>query len=132
MRPPVLGTIARGELEEDEVFFTGRSFWTGYAAKVPFDVTAEVLERGRERYRIYCAPCHGGAGDGQSALLKHGGLRSANLLEPRIRSLRAGQILTVISDGKGLMPGYRYPIRPLDRWAIVAYVQELPAKSGGE
>lgn len=125
MRPPVEGTVARGELREDEAFHSGRNAWGFYLAQIPVEETGKLLARGKERYGIYCAPCHGDRGDGESVMKERGGLRSANLLEPRVREMPAGRLFRVITEGSGLMPAYRYPIPPEDRWAIVAYLRQL-------
>lgn len=126
-RPPVVGTVARGELVEDGVLATGRSVWSGFAPEVPLEVTPELLARGRDRYGVYCAPCHGEAGDGESVMLERGKVRTADLLEERIRGLRPGRIFQVVSEGKGLMPAYGYLLPTRDRWAVVAWVERLQA-----
>ena len=125
MRPRVPGTVARGKLREDGLFFTGKSPWGYYASQPPIEVTAALLSRGEERYGIYCTPCHGTTGDGDSMLFRRAGVPTADLLEERIRAMQAGRIYHVITNGQGLMPAYRYPIPPRDRWAIVAYVQQV-------
>lgn len=126
MRPEVIGTIARGELPGDEILTTGRSFWSGYAETLPIDVSDELIGRGRQRFAIYCTPCHGIRGDGQSALLERVGVASADLGAERIQSMRPGELFAVATEGRGLMPGYGYAISTEDRWAIVAWVQRLP------
>lgn len=125
MRQPVVGTVARGELFEDVVLQTGRDEAGEYAAAIPFTVDAEVLTRGKERYGIYCVPCHGDIGDGRGALYQKAQVQSTDLREERIQSQPDGQIFDTITNGLGLMSGYRYPIPPRDRWAIIAYVREL-------
>ncbi|MFQ5739222.1 MAG: c-type cytochrome [Acidobacteriota bacterium] len=128
MQVPVPGTVARGELRENEEFYSGRSPWGFFLPKVPMEVTEELSARGGERYRIYCLPCHGERGDGQGMLLERVKVKTANLLEERIRNLPDGRIFHVISNGLGLMPGYRFPIPARDRWAIVTYVRKLQQK----
>lgn len=126
LQSPVPGTVARGELSETEEFLTGRSPWGFYVSSIPVQVTEELLARGKERYQIYCTPCHGGSGDGRGPVYERTGLQAADLRQERIRQLPDGQIYYVISNGFGLMPGYRYPIPPRHRWAIVAYLRSLP------
>ncbi|MDA2926476.1 cytochrome c [Acidobacteria bacterium AH-259-G07] len=129
MQVPVPGTVARGELRENEEFYTGKSFWGFFVPKIPMEVNEGLISRGRERYQIYCTPCHGERGDGHGMLSERAGVRTANLLEERIREMPDGRIYYVISNGVGLMPSYRYPIQPRDRWAIVSHVRRLQQES---
>ncbi|MDA2935053.1 cytochrome c, partial [Acidobacteria bacterium AH-259-D05] len=119
MQKPVPGTVARGDLRVDQEFYTGSSAWGFFIPKIPLEVSEEFIARGQERYQIYCRPCHGDRGDGQGMLFKRAGVETANLLEDRIRNIPDGWIYRVITMGVGNMPGYRYPIQPQDRWAIV-------------
>lgn len=123
-QPPIPGTVARGSLRTDPEFDSGRSPW-GFYISNPLEPTEEALTRGRQRYEIFCRPCHGAAADGQSALLEFGKVRSASLLDERIRTLPDGRIFQVISNGQGLMPAYRHQISPADRWRIIAWVRKL-------
>lgn len=127
MRAPVEGTVARGELARylDPAFYEGKDEEGQPIAAIPFEVTGEVLARGAERFGIYCQPCHGEAGDGNGMLKQRAGVNVANLLEERIRALPDGQIYDVVTNGLGLMAGYRYPVPPRDRWAIIAHVRKL-------
>ena len=129
-QPRVPGTIARGRLVEDESYVAGKSFWSGYVSQVPFAVSDEVLARGHQRFDIFCAPCHGAAGNGVSPLTERTGLSVANLLEPKFAAYEAGKIYEVITKGSGLMPGYKESIGVDDRWMIVAYVQRLQEQAG--
>lgn len=122
-QPPVSGTIARGELREDDSFYTGRGFF-GYTSN-PLEVTEDVVARGRDRFEIYCTPCHGSAGDGHGKLYERTGVASADLADDRIRQMPDGRLFDVITHGQGLMQGYRFPVSARDRWAIVSYVREL-------
>lgn len=130
MRLPVAGTIARGEPFEDPALATGRLADGTFAETNPLTGRAGLAERGRERYGIYCLPCHGENGNGRGMLYERSGVESADLKEQRIVEQPDGQIFDVITNGLGLMSGYRYPIPPEDRWAILAYVREL--QQGGE
>ena len=133
MRPEVLGTVARGELPGDEVLTSGKSFWSGYARQIPLEVSREMLRRGAERFEIYCTPCHGPRGDGRGPLLDRAGVKSADLLDERVQLMPPGEIFAVVTQGRGLMPGYAYPISAEDRWAIVAWIKQLhsdPVEAG--
>lgn len=123
MQTPVEGTIARGELQEDQPFYTGMS--KGRYTANPLEVTEELLARGRERYAIYCSPCHGIQADGQSPMSDRGGVMITNLLDERIQEMEDGKIFETISRGSGLMPPHGYLIGVKDRWAIVAWVRDL-------
>jgi mono/diheme cytochrome c family protein len=135
MRPPVPGTVARGELREDTVFYEGDDAEGHDVAVSPVETTDEVLARGAERYRIYCQPCHDPRGEGKGILAERG-LPTTSLLEDRLRTVEDGYLFEVISDGRGLMPAYRWPIPAADRWAIIAHVRELqgqrPPEQEGE
>ncbi len=127
MRQPVAGTVARGQLHEDTARYTGRDANGELVASIPIDVD---LERGRERYDIYCAPCHHQLGNGRGILWDRAQIPSADLREQRLRDVPDGQIFDVVTNGLGLMSGYKYPIPPEDRWAIVAYVRQLQSEAG--
>ena len=125
MREPVPGTVAIGGLKEDAPFFTGTGADGQFVATSPVPVDEQVVERGRERYRIYCQPCHDARGDGKGILFQRGSVPTATFHQEKILKYTDGQIFDVITNGFGLMSGYRWPIPPADRWAIVAYVREL-------
>ena len=125
MREPVPGTVAMGDLKEDAPFFTGQGADGQYVATSPVPVDEQVVERGRARYRIYCQPCHDARGDGKGILFQRGSVPTASFHQEKILKYTDGQIFDVITNGFGLMAGYRWPIPPADRWAIVAYVREL-------
>ena len=124
MREPVPGTIAIGGLQEDGVFFTGMGADGQFVATNPVAADEAVLARGRERYGIYCQPCHDARGDGRGILFQQG-TPTATFHDPKVANYPDGQIFDVITNGMGLMQGYRWPIAPADRWAIVAYVRAL-------
>lgn len=124
MRTPPAGTVAR-ERVDDPVVRTGRTA-AGDAEAVPLPVTRALLERGRRRFAIACATCHGVAGDGDSAVARSmQRRRPPSLHEPRIRALTPGAMYRVIADGYGVMPSYAKLLEPADRWAVVAYVRTL-------
>jgi mono/diheme cytochrome c family protein len=125
MRQPVPGTVAIGGLKEDAAFFTGKGADGQFVATIPRPVDEALLERGRQRYEIYCQPCHDARGDGQGILFQRGKVPTATFHQEKIQKYSDGQIFDVITNGVGLMPAYRWPIPPADRWAIVAHVREL-------
>jgi hypothetical protein len=125
MREPVPGTVAIGGLKEDGVFFTGKGPDGQFVATMPMAVDDALLARGRDRYHIYCQPCHDARGDGRGILYQRGSVPTASFHQEKILKYPDGQIFDVITNGFGLMSGYRWPIPPADRWAIVAHVREL-------
>jgi mono/diheme cytochrome c family protein len=125
MRQPVPGTVAIGGLTEDAAFFTGKGTDGQFVATIPVTTDDALRERGRQRYGIYCQPCHDARGDGKGILFQRGSVPTASFHQDKILKYADGQIFDVITNGMGLMPGYRWPIPPADRWAIIAYVREL-------
>ena len=128
MRQPVPGTVPIGGLKEDGAFFTGKGADGQFVAKIPVPVDEALVERGRQRYVIYCQPCHDARGDGKGILFQRGNVPTASFHQEKILKYPDGQIFDVITNGQGLMAGYRWPIPPADRWAIIAYVRELERK----
>ena len=125
MRQPVPGTVAIGGLKEDTAFFTGKGADGQFVTTNPVTVDDTVLERGKQRYTIYCQPCHDARGDGKGILFTRGNVPTATFHQEKILNYPDGQIFDVITNGQGLMPAYRWPIPPADRWAIIAYVRTL-------
>ena len=124
-RPPVDGTVARGELREDTYFYTGKA-GNNPGDYMPFPVTKEVLDRGRERFNIYCSPCHSPLGDGNGFIPSRGFVRKPPSYHiPRLQKAPLGYFYDVITSGFGTMPDYASQIPPRDRWNIVAYVRAL-------
>ncbi len=123
-RPLLPGTIARGELRSDRYFYSG---FVGKAVGdyMPFPVTKAVLERGRERFNIYCAPCHARTGDGNGMIVQRGFRRPPSYHIDRLRNAPLGHFFDVITNGFGAMPDYSAQIPARDRWAIVAYIRAL-------
>jgi len=125
-RLPVPGTLARGVAFEDVPVNTGRiTGTTNFVETNPVPITAELLARGRERYTIYCSPCHSAAGDGNGITTKYGMLRAANYHDPRLVRMPDGEIFNTITQGKGLMSSYASQVSGPDRWAIIAYIRVL-------
>lgn len=132
MRTPPAGTIARGLLKDEDAFYRGGDSAAPLQAS-PVPATAELLERGRERFDIYCAPCHARTGLGNGMVVRRGFLPPPSLTDARIVALADGQIFQVISKGKGNMPSYAKQVPEADRWAIVAYVRALQySQNAGE
>jgi len=126
-RPLIDGTVARGQLHEDTYLYTGMvgdSIAPG--DYMPFPVTEEILDRGRLRFNIYCAPCHSRLGDGNGIVPAHGFPRKPPSYHiERLRKAPLGYLYGVITHGFGIMPDYSAQISPQDRWAIVAYIRAL-------
>lgn len=123
-RLPVEGTVGRGQLRDDEHRFQGRS-GDQFAEGFPGIVTREMMDRGRERYAIYCAPCHGATGNGDGITANYGMAAIADLHNDRIRQMSEGEIYEVITNGRGLMGAYSGQVSVEDRWNIIAYVRVL-------
>jgi hypothetical protein len=123
-RPLVPGTVARGALQNDEHFYTGKSGGT-VAATFPFAVTQEILARGQERYDIFCSPCHDRVGNGQGVIVQRGFRQPSSFHIDRLREAPVGYFFDVITNGFGTMYDYADRIPPQDRWAIVAYLRAL-------
>lgn len=124
-RPPVEGTVARGQLHDDAYFQTGK-IDNNPGDYMPFTVTREVLERGRERFNIYCTPCHSRLGDGEGFVPSRGFPRKPPSYHiERLQKAPLGYIYGVITEGFGIMPDYSAQIPPRDRWDIVAYIRAL-------
>jgi len=149
-RQPPTHTIARGQLGDDPTLYgpigtptPGQGSTSASQDVYPFAITREVLERGQERFNIYCSPCHGRAGDGNGMIVKRGYKRPPSLYEQRLVNAPASHFFNVITNGYGSMPDYRAQVAPQDRWAIIAYIralqlsrnatiQDVPADKRGE
>jgi mono/diheme cytochrome c family protein len=123
-RPPVAGTVARGQLHIDPAKFTGKVDGKE-VTDFPEPVTRRMIERGQDRFRIYCTPCHGGLGDGNGVVVRRGFPKPPSFHEARLRESPVGHFYAVITEGHGAMYSYASRIAPDDRWAIVAYVRAL-------
>ena len=123
-RPVVAGTVARGQLRDDALLYTGKV--NGANATVfPFAIDAKAMARGQERFNIYCSPCHGRTGLGDGMVVRRGYRRPPSFQDERLRSAPVGHFYDVIANGFGAMPDYAAQITVDDRWAIVAYVRAL-------
>jgi mono/diheme cytochrome c family protein len=123
-RPLVEGTVARGQLHDDEPFYNGKE-GDELVAKIPLEVDRELLERGQERFNIYCAVCHGRTGEGNGMIVQRGFRKPPSLHIERLQNAPAGHYFDVMTNGIGAMPSYRVQVPAKDRWAIVAYVRVL-------
>jgi mono/diheme cytochrome c family protein len=123
-RPLVEGTIARGTLQTDTAFFTGKN-GALFVSELPFPVTHEVLDRGQERFNIYCTPCHDTTGSGNGMVVQRGYPKPPSFHIDRLRNIEAGYFFDVMTNGFGRMPDYRAQVTPRDRWNIVAYIRTL-------
>ncbi len=123
-RPRVPGTVARGHLMEDETFFSGKT-GDAYATAPPMPVTRALLARGRERFDIYCSPCHDRAGTGQGIVVQRGYKRPVSYHDARLRAAPIGYFFDVMTNGLGAMPSYAPQVAPADRWAIASYIRAL-------
>jgi len=123
-RTPVANTVPRGFLREDELLHTGKV--GGQLANVfPMPVTAEVMARGRERFDVFCSPCHGRTGAGNGMIVQRGFRQPPSYTEQRLRDAPAGYFFDVMTNGFGAMQDYAAQVPVADRWAIVAYIRAL-------
>jgi mono/diheme cytochrome c family protein len=123
-RPPVPGTVARGQLHLDELLYTGKV--DGKDAEVfPFAITRADLNRGRERYNIYCSPCHDVTGSGRGMIVLRGFPQPPSFHIDRLRQAPAGHFFDVMTNGLGVMYSYSARVSPEDRWRIAAYIRAL-------
>jgi mono/diheme cytochrome c family protein len=123
-RPVVEGTVARGQLRLDEQLYTGKVNGQ-LATTFPFPIARQDLERGRQRYNIYCTPCHDASGTGRGMIVTRGFPQPPSYHIDRLREAPVGHFFDVITNGLGNMYGYASRITPEDRWRIIAYVRAL-------
>jgi len=121
---PVEDTVPYGMARTDEALYTGQVDG-GYVEVYPFPITKEGLEYGRQRYDIYCAPCHGFTGEGDGMVVQRGFRQPPSFHQDRLREAPPGYFYYAITNGFGTMPSYanRIPVR--DRWLIIAYIKAL-------
>jgi len=123
-RPLIEGTVAREHLDADTYFYTGK-IGSNDGDYMPFPVTADVLNRGQQRFNIYCSPCHGEAGDGNGMIVQRGFKHPPSYHIDRLRKAPIGYFFDVATNGFGAMLGYSAQVPPKDRWAIAAYIRAL-------
>ncbi len=123
-RPLVEGTVARGHLRLDEHLNTGKVNGK-LATTFPFPITRQDLERGRERFNIYCTPCHDASGTGRGMIVLRGFPAPPSYHIQRLRDAPVGHFFDVITNGLGNMYSYSSRVKPEDRWRIIAYIRAL-------
>jgi len=124
-RPFVDGTVPRGHLNDDEFLHTGKVNGQP-VAEFPFAITRKELDRGQDRYNVFCAPCHSRIGDGRGMVVQRGFQRVPPSFHiDRLRTAPHGYFFDVMTNGFGVMPDYRAQLTPEDRWAVVAYIRAL-------
>jgi mono/diheme cytochrome c family protein len=124
-RPLLPETVARGELDLDRALYEGRNEDDTPVDAFPIEITREVLDRGHERYDIFCSPCHARLGDGQGMIVQRGFKTPPSFHIDRLREAPPGYYYDVITHGFGAMYSYASRVPPEDRWAIIAYIKAL-------
>ena len=127
-RPLVANTVARGWLREDPVMYKGKvskASDAGFVTTLPMPVTKALLERGHERFNIYCSPCHDQLGRGNGMIVQRGYKQPPSYHTDKMRQQPVGYFFDVISNGFGVMPSYANRVPVEDRWAIAAYIRVL-------
>lgn len=140
------GTIARGLLRENKALYTGKKEVTGTSAPTtatdasgntvitsfpdaiedfPVPVTKDLVDRGEQRYKVFCSVCHGPTGNGDGMIVRRGFTKPPTYNDDRLRNAPVGHFFDVITNGYGRMNGYASQIPVADRWAIVAYIRAL-------
>ncbi len=148
MRDLPEGTVARGMLRADKVFYTGKKLnidpnaapvpttidatgntlvtsFPNDIEKSPVPTTAELLQRGEQRYRVFCIVCHGPVGNGDGMIVRRGFSKPPTYHDDRLRNAPDGHFFDVMTNGWGKMSSYAPQVPAADRWAIVAYIRAL-------
>jgi mono/diheme cytochrome c family protein len=123
-RPRIAGTVARGDLSTNPFFDTGK-IDGAVADGFPMAVSRELIDRGHQRYDIFCSECHGRIGDGNGMIPSRGFRKPPSFHTQTLRTATTGHLFDVMTNGFGAMPPYGSMIPPSDRWAIVAYIRAL-------
>ena len=124
-RPLPEGTVARGHLDDNVAFFTGKGPDGKPISDCPVPVTKDLILRGQQRFNVYCTPCHSRLGDGNGMVVQRGYRRPPSFHTDRLRQMPNGYFFDVITEGFGAMPDYKQQVQPADRWAIVSYIRAL-------
>lgn len=124
-RPEVEGTIARGALDEDTAYYTGKDEKGGDVEMFPIAVDKAFIQRGKQRYDIYCSPCHGRIGNGLGMIVRRGFKQPPSYHIDRLRNAPVGHLFDVMTNGYGAMLNYSQQVQVRDRWAIAAYIRAL-------
>jgi len=125
VRPLVPGTVPRGQLNDDAFLHTGKGPDGLPVAAFPFAITHVELDRGQDRFNVYCSPCHGRTGEGNGMVVQRGYRQAQSMHIDRLKLAPVGYFYDVITNGFGVMPDYRTQIPVEDRWKIIAYVRAL-------
>lgn len=153
-RDMVEGTVPRGQLRDNKAFYTGKidnpnpnaqaqtttdargntliASFPNAIEEFPVPVTRELLDRGQERYNIYCGVCHGPVGSGDGMIVRRGFPQPPTYHDDRLRNAPVGHFYDVITNGWGKMNSYAHVVQPADRWAIVAYIRALQVSQNPE
>jgi len=129
-RPRIPGTVARGELPLEGFLVTGK-INNADGDGFPFAVTTQVMNRGQERFNIYCSPCHGRRGDGNGMIPSRGLRHPPSFHTEALRTAKTGHFFDVMTNGFGAMPPYNVQVPVNDRWAIIAYIRALQLSQNG-
>ena len=134
-RTPVEHTVMRGMLSEDDQLYRGKDASGAFARSFPAALTVDMnfLARGRDRYTIYCLPCHGTVGDGQGITKQYGMGATPTYHDDRLRNMAEGELFNTITNGspnKNMLP-YADKLTPEDRWAVIAYMRALQRAQQG-
>lgn len=129
-RVPPEGTVARGQLRADGIYYTGMTAEGDLVARIPIALTPELVARGRERFNAFCSPCHGQLGNGRGMIVRRGFKQPNSFHTARLRTAPDGYFYDTITNGFGQMSSYAPQIEPRDRWAIVAYIRALQLSQG--
>lgn len=134
-RLPVEHTVMRGMLRDDDHLYRGKDATGAFARGFPASLTVDkaFIEHGRERYTVYCQPCHGAVGDGQGITKQYGMGATPSYHDDRLRKIAEGEIFNTITNGtanKNMLP-YADKLAPEDRWAVIAYVRALQRAQQG-
>jgi cytochrome c553 len=124
-RPSVPGTVARGQLHTNSVYYAGMSADGKLVATNPLPITPELLARGQERFNIFCSVCHDRGGTGQGTIVRRGFKQPQTFHSDRLRQIQDGYFFDVMTKGFGSMYSYADRVPVEDRWAIVAYIRAL-------
>ena len=143
------GTVPRGFLREDKAFYTGKTDvapnaaptvtapvldasgntlvtdFSGLVSEFPVPVTKELVDRGEQRYKVFCIVCHGPVGSGDGMIVRRGFSKPPTYHDDRLRNAPVGHFYNVITNGQGKMSSYAAQVPPADRWAIVSYIRTL-------
>jgi mono/diheme cytochrome c family protein len=126
MRPPVEGTVARGQLKEDDHYYRGMiDGKPAHSFPSSVVVNKKLLERGQNRYNIYCRSCHDGTGSGNGMVGRRMQIKPTTFHSDYMYAQPVGHFFDVITNGIRTMPSYRHQVPEADRWAIAAYIRAL-------